>query len=354
MKKATAEQQILFEAALKGVDCIFKVSSMGNLNIIGGDRATVTEAATENGFFVAHAPEGGFNGSVVGYDDRGFDHTGYDSDGYDARGFNGLGLNKDGLTRSAARAAKKAAPRVLASAVEILRETADIRITKEDRRLYFATSYGHQMAAIVKDAGGTWEPASKRWRIGAAGNMELVEVFDELTAQERVYASQDAEREIAAEAAKTAELASLVWVSIPFEATSVRKAAKRLQGKYDPLTKRWRLLPDFAVDVNSALGKWRTAQAAKAGEKTAPPISLYTFNPDDALVEQAAWTVGQTIWAESEDAFVTLVTVKRAWRSGEADDGGADEAGCSYTATGRLATHEEITALKAQRKERNK
>lgn len=235
------------------------------------------------------------------------------------------------------------------TATEVLRDTSGVTITKEGRRLYFVIPFGHLMTRFVKDAGGTWESPTKRWWIDAAENMRLVKDFDELVAQERVYAAQDAEREVAAVAAKSAELASLVWISIPFEATSVRKTAKRLQGKYDRLTRRWGLLPDFAVDVNSALGKWRTAQdAVKAAERIAAPINLYTFAPGRALVERAVWTVGRTLWAESEDAFVTLVTVKRTWRSGEEDDSGADEAGYGYTATGRLATPGEITALKAQ------
>lgn len=167
MDKASAEQLELFEAALAGTGCTFKISGKGNLNVIGGDRRTVAAAATELGFFIVHVPAAGEAGSVVGYDARGLDAGGC-GNGFDAKGFNGLGLNADGLTPSAARAAKKAAPRVLASAPEVLREKAGVTITKEGRRLYFATPYGHPLATIVKDAGATWEAAAKRWWMAAA------------------------------------------------------------------------------------------------------------------------------------------------------------------------------------------
>lgn len=353
MDKATAEQQNLFEAALVEAGCTFKISGKGNLNVIGGDRDAVADAATRIGAFVIHFESAESNGKIVGYDAKGFDFTGLDREGYDAKGFNYGGVNRDGQTAAAARAAKKATPPVLTSAPVLLRETAGATISKEGRRLYFAIPFGHQMAVAVKEAGGTWEAASKRWWIGAPGNMELVDVFDEMVEKDLVYAAQGAERKAAAESAAAAEQASLVWISIPFEAADVRKMAKlRFRGKYDPVSKRWGLLPDYALDVNTSLEKWRAAQdAEKAAQRTDAPIPLYMFNPVRALVEQAAWTVGQTIWSETEEAFVTLVTVKRTRRSGVEDDGGEDEAGHSYTATGRVATPEEITAFKAQHRE---
>lgn len=354
MDKATAEQQSLFEAALGGSGCTFKISGKGNLNVIGGDRDAVTEAATEARHFVVHLPSADCNGSIVGYDAKGFDFTGFDRDGYDAKGFNGMGRNKDGLTVAAVRAAKKATPPVLTSAPEVLRETANAKITKEGRRLYFALPYGHRMASVVKENGGTWEAATKRWWIGAAGNLNLVEVFDQLVEQELIHAVQNAEHKAAQEQAAAEALAALVWIRIPFEATDVRKKAKAKGATWDPLTKRWSLAPEAAEAVKASLTKWQaTQEAAKAAERAAAPINLYTFiyRGSHAWQTHVGWEAGQTTWSESEDAFVTLVTVKRTWRSGEEDDGGEDEAGYSYTATGRLATEEEVNALRAQYKE---
>jgi 3D (Asp-Asp-Asp) domain-containing protein len=316
------------------------------LNVIGGDRRLVAEAATEIDFFVIHVPAAGSNGSVVGYDAKGLDAEGFDRDRYDAKGFNGLGLNKDGLTASAARAAKKAAPRVLASAPEVLRETSGVTITKEGRRLYFATPYGHRLATVVKDAGATWEAASKRWWIAAAGNMTLVEAFDALLEQERAQAVQVAERKAAQEDAAAKDLASRTWIAIPFEAAEVREFAKSNGAKWNPQTKSWGLAAEAVEAVKASLSEWKTAQLAAA------PLDLYAFSYKRALTE-FEWKEGETIWSHDHDAFVTLVTVKRRWRSGEEDDGSEDEAGFSYTATGRLATTEEITALRAQQKERN-
>lgn len=342
MDKATADQQNLFEVALEGAGCTFKISGKGNLNVIGGADQAVSDAATKLGYFVVHLAEAGSNGTIVGYDAKGLDFKGFNLDGYDAKGFDGLGLNRDGLTASAARAAKKATPRVLTSAPEVLRETAGVTITKEDRRLYFATPYGHQLATILKDAGGTWEAASKRWWVAAAGNMNLVEVFDTLIEQEHASAVQDAERKAAAQAAAVKDLADRTWISIPFEATEVREFAKTNGAKWNPQTKCWGLAAASVEAVTANLNEWKTAQSAAA------PISLYTFSQ-----ESSWWKEGQTIWAADHEAFVILVTVKRRRRSGEEDDGGEDESGYSYTATARPATTEETTAFRAQQMEWN-
>lgn len=351
MDKATAEQQGLFEAALKGANCTFKISGKGNLNVIGGDREAVAAAATDAGYFLVHLPTADSNGSVVGYDAKGRDFLGFDRDGFDSKGFDRNGLNRDGLTPSAARAAKKATPPVLSTAPELLRKEDGITITKEGRRFYFATPYGHQLASIVKDAGGSWESASKRWWIKAAGNEDLLTSFDQMLEQTRAHAAQDAERKAAQAEAAAKALIALTWISIPYEATDVRAKAKAQGAKWDPKTKRWGLLPESVASVNAALEEYRTAQeGAKAAERAAAPISLYKFVYQGALVE-TQWEAGQTIWAADHNAFVTLVTVKRTWVSGRIDNGGEDEPGYRYEARGRLATQDEIDALKAHRQE---
>lgn len=341
MEKATADQLEVFEAALEGAGCTFKISGKGNLNVIGGDRRAVAEAATELGFFVVHVQAAGGNGSVVGYDAKGYDAGGFNREGYDAKGFDALGLNRGGLTASAARAAKKAAAPALTSAPEVLRETAGVTITKEGRRLYFATPYGHPLADMVKAAGGTWEAASKRWWIGATGNLSLVEALDTLIEQEHARAAQDAARKAAGEEVAAQDLAGRTWVAIPFEAAEVRAFAKANGAKWNPQTKRWGLAAETVEAVTAKLAEWKTARRAAA------PLDLYAFNATRALT-QLEWREGETIWSHDHDAYVTLVTVKRRWVSGEEDDGGEDEAGVRFTAIGRLATADEITALRAR------
>lgn len=155
-------------------------------------------------------------------------------------------------------------------------------------------------------------------------------------------AVQAAERKAAQEAAVAQDLASRVWISIPFEAAEVREFAKANGAKWNPQTKCWGLATESVEAVKAKRDEWQTAQRAGA------PLNLYAFCYKGALVE-FEWTAGDTIWSADHDAYVVLVTVKRQWRTGEEDDGAEDEPGIRFAATGRLATPEEIAAHQAQR-----
>lgn len=58
-------------------------------------------------------------------------------------------------------------------------------MTKEARRVYITTVYGHPIIAKLKDLGAKWEPESKRWWLGSAKEEAVTKLVEEFANVEK-------------------------------------------------------------------------------------------------------------------------------------------------------------------------
>ncbi len=116
------------------------------------------------------------------------------------------------------------------------------------RRIYVRSSYRSALSEALREAGATWDRDERCWWVGTGKR----EIALSLIAQHAERVAEIVGRKSEAH-----------WVTIPFDAVSIRAKAKMLGALWDRERKQWGLpTAEAAAEVSSAVASWEAERSA--------------------------------------------------------------------------------------------
>lgn len=154
---------------------------------------------------------------------------------------------------------------------------------REGRRIYIRCGYQSRTNTDLRDIGAKWDADERALWVGSTKADKVIEILTD--ASKRV------------EAAKTVKASATeagLWVTIPYEAATIREQAKRLGARWDRDRKQWAMpTADTYKTIADALAANKATPATKAKARTEPKRAT-TETPDTILERAGRTTTGET------------------------------------------------------------